>query len=68
MSKDERESPKTIEWYKAQADEKADIWKRMFHIWKEQGIDMSDDFYFPEKLEREYKNLLKKVTKLEKNE
>lgn len=53
---EEREQPKTIEWYKAQAKELADIRKIEFTWARDKGDDC--DEYFPDKVARKYKKLL----------
>lgn len=61
----EREQEKTYEWYEAQAKETTDLRRIMFELWKD-DVDAGDDYYFPDKVARKYKQLQTENERLKK--
>ena len=53
MNSEQEKEKKTIEWYKAQAEELADIRRGLFPLISQNN----DDEYYPDRVTREFKKL-----------
>jgi len=58
-NREERSQPKTPEWFEGQANELTDLRKKIFHLCKDIDKNKNDDEYFPDKVIKILKELLK---------